>query len=584
MCYNSVTNEIERMIAMRKFLTYSVAAALGAALLAGCTAQADGVATLPLNEGTTPVFTARAEATLADGGALSAAIAPGAVVELGKGTIEMTGGALEDTAYCSWENLPDGFQLVIHDADNLTIRGASSKDTGLETACASAVVLSFRNCKNLTLEGFSVSHVQAAGESVGYGLHFQDCENVKLQDVGTYGRNHISLVTDNTKNLTAEGCLFQSADGEGVSSLGSTGIRLRNCTISGIGSLSEEAAGITGYTALYADGSGDITLEGCTVADNRFQNIAVAEGAQVTLENCTVEKNVLKGCGFLTGSEAPAEWGDTGAEGSIVLKNCTGSENQGSRWLPVVGSSMVTNDTGRELMEVEISQALGELQAEKAQSVAPQMETVVTTVEDFLAAIDSNMKIIVDMPLLDLSEADTTVSGDNYLWEEVFDGVQLVIHDVDDLTVAGKGGKGVNVISAVPRYAQVLNFRNCTNVSVEDLTAGHTKEPGYCIGGVLLFESCTNARVSKCGLYGCGTIGVQANDSRNVIIQNNDIYECSYGGISLDNVATASMDGNTFRDLGDEYGGFVYQVFSDCTEVTFEGKRVVPGTQEAYTK
>ena len=44
------------------------------------------------------------------------------------------------------------------------------------------------------------------------------------------------------------------------------------------------------------------------------------------------------------------------------------------------------------------------------------------------------------------------------------------------------------------------------------------------------------------------------------------------------------MDGNTFRDLGDEYGGFVYQVFSDCSEVTFEGKRVVPGTQEAYAK
>lgn len=569
---------------MRKFLKYSAALTLGVALLAGCTVQADGVATLPLNEGTTPVFTARAESAIANGGDLSRAIAPGAVVELGKGTIEMTEGTLEDTTYCSWENLYGTSQLVVHDVDNLTIRGASSKDTGLETGCTDAIVISFENCKNLTLEGFSVSHVQATGESVGYGLHFQDCENVKLKDVGTYGRNYIGLVADNTKNLTAESCLFQSADGEGVSALNSTGILLRNCRISGIGSLSEDSGGLEGYTAVYAEGSGDITLENCTIADNQFQSIAVAEGVRMTLDGCTVENNTLKSSGFLTGSQTPAEWGDTGTDGTILLKNCTGSGNRGTRWIPLVGTPSVTDETGRDLLDVEIGQILGQLQAEKAQNSTTQTETVVSTVEDFLSAIDSNRKIVIDAPMLDLSQADTTVSGDHYLWEEVFDGVQLVIHDVDNLTVAGKGGKGINVISAVPRYAQVLTFRNCTDVSVENLTAGHTKDPGYCIGGVLLFENCTNVLVSKCGLYGCGTIGVQANDSRNVTIQNNEIYECSYGGISLNNVATASMDGNAFRDLGDEYGGFVYQVFSDCSEVTFEGKRVVPGTQEAYAK
>ena len=116
------------------------------------------------------------------------------------------------------------------------------------------------------------------------------------------------------------------------------------------------------------------------------------------------------------------------------------------------------------------------------------------------------------------------------------------------------------------------------------MTAGHTKEPGYCVGGVLLFQKCTNVQVRKCGLYACGTIGIAATDCRNVTMEQNDIYECSYGGIQLMGVATASMDGNTFRDLGDEYGGFIYQVFSDCSEITMDGKRITPGCEEAYTK
>ena len=126
MCYNLITTFMERMIGMRKFYRYGLGLLLGASLLTGCAAGAENVATLPLTDGTKPVFTAKEETVITNGGALASAIAPGAVVELGELTVDMTEGNLEDTPYCRWETTSDGVQLVVSNADNLTIRGVDA--------------------------------------------------------------------------------------------------------------------------------------------------------------------------------------------------------------------------------------------------------------------------------------------------------------------------------------------------------------------------------------------------------------------------------------------------------------------------
>ena len=151
----------------------------------------------------------------------------------------------------------------------------------------------------------------------------------------------------------------------------------------------------------------------------------------------------------------------------------------------------------------------------------------------------------------------------------------------------------------MPRYADVLTFENCANIYVTHITAGHTQEPSQCAGGVLHFISSQDILVEDCDLYGCGTLGVDADNSlniqvinnlihdcspvgiaatdcRNVTMEQNDIYECSYGGIQLMGVATASMDGNTFRDLGmEDYPGSVFRIY-DSQNVTCNGKDAIP--------
>ena len=201
-----------------------------------------------------------------------------------------------------------------------------------------------------------------------------------------------------------------------------------------------------------------------------------------------------------------------------------------------------------------------------------QTQVTVTTANEFIAAIAPNTEIIVNADLIDFSKASGygTASGEYYRWVETFDGPELYITGVSNLTIRGSGeDHNANVLSAVPRYANVLVFENCSNIWVTGLTAGHTKEPGYCTGGVLYFLNSQDILVEDCGLFGCGTIGVNGYSCKKMQIINNDIYECSVAGVEFTNCDDVNVDGNTFRDIG----GPNFRVYG-CGIITCNGERV----------
>lgn len=203
----------------------------------------------------------------------------------------------------------------------------------------------------------------------------------------------------------------------------------------------------------------------------------------------------------------------------------------------------------------------------------------VSTADEFLAAIASDTEIIVDAELIDFSTATGygTSGGEHYRWDEEFDGPMLVVQNVSNLTVRGSGDAATDrVLSAVPRYAYVLTFENCSNIYVTHITVGHTQEPSQCAGGVLHFINSQDILVEDCDLYGCGTLGVDADNSLNIQVINNLIHDCSYGGVQFSNCQNVRVDGNTFRDLGmEDYPGSVFRIY-DSVNVTCNGKDAIP--------
>ena len=120
---------------------------------------------------------------------------------------------------------------------------------------------------------------------------------------------------------------------------------------------------------------------------------------------------------------------------------------------------------------------------------------------------------------------------------EQFDGMQLNVREVHNLTIRGaKGSKPLLRIQ--PRYAYVLRFTDSDNIRLENLVMGHT-EGGYCEGGVVCFEDCRDVTIDQCDMYGCGMEGINFTRSMELKCTNSIIRDCTY----------QIMDINTSRDV-----------------------------------
>ena len=135
-----------------------------------------------------------------------------------------------------------------------------------------------------------------------------------------------------------------------------------------------------------------------------------------------------------------------------------------------------------------------------------------------------------DYPLV-MSDELEDLSSRYYYFEEVFNGVQLVIHDVRDLTIVGNP-QYLSPLFCAHNYAYVILFRNCDGITLSYLNCGHLIE-GYCEGGVLGFENCKNVEIDNCDLWGCGTEGITIRDTKNFTCSNTTIRDCSYSIMSV---------------------------------------------------
>lgn len=121
---------------------------------------------------------------------LLAAIAPDTVIQLESGTYNLSGakgyGLPSESPYYAWTEKYDGFELMLQNVKNLTIRGSGKVNTTLECDPRSASVINLKNCENVTLEDFTAGHTLELGQCSSGVIYLQNCTGTDMNRLGIY--------------------------------------------------------------------------------------------------------------------------------------------------------------------------------------------------------------------------------------------------------------------------------------------------------------------------------------------------------------------------------------------------------------
>ena len=491
-----------------------------------------------------------------------AAIGPDTEIILEAGYYDLSAasdyGTETDNPYCRWVDIGDGYQLTIQNVENLTIRG--NEDVEIITTPRYANVLAFYDCTGVVLKDFIAGHTEG-GECAGGVIHLNRCEEAELENLRLYGCGTTGVRVDSCKETAIRYSEIYDCSYNGIQADNTDGLLVENCDIHDLGK-NQYAAG----QIFMIWQCTDVTIQNCSVSDNRVLEILNCQpGAGIELRQCAFTRNDVQHSVFAFPGRG------------LVMEGCTFEENDIRNWFDEEGATVldgIGKSWDEDMLDIWYNGPTETIPAGK------RTEVVVGTVDELIAAIAPDTEIVLKDGTYDLSTAKDygTGWGDYYYWLEEFDGPALIISGVDNLVIRSESGDVKKcTVSAVPRYANVFFFKGCTNITVSGITAGHTVEPGYCMGGVLYYEDCDNVLVSNCGLYGCGILGVQAQLCSAVTVTGCEIYECSYGGIQMNSVSGIKIENCSFRDLG---GDALY--FYECRDVMVDGAQVSGNARISY--
>ncbi len=164
-------------------------------------------------------------------------------------------------------------------------------------------------------------------------------------------------------------------------------------------------------------------------------------------------------------------------------------------------------------------------------AIAQRTKTVsVSTADEFIESIGSNRTIKLKAKRFVFSKLNARRFTGSVRLVPVFDGFQIEISDVKNLRIEGEV---LTKLLTSHRYAYVLSFRNCENIVIDQVEAGHAPIQGYCTGGVFAFYNSKNIQVNNSVLFGSGTEGITLEGVEQAKFDNLTIRSCTYGIMTL---------------------------------------------------
>lgn len=461
-------------------------------------------------------------------------------IELKSGSYDLTKastyGRTTENGFCYWRELWSGdCELVIKGAENLTIEGSNSS---IVTVPRSASVLTLEDCSMINLQHLVVGHTYAAEACEGAVLTLEDCSDISLFSCALYGCGTVGVFSERTNNIYLRDSDIYSCSYSAIEAYGGKGLTVINCDIHDLG---QSGLYSDAYSVFELNSYADVDMQQCRVHDCYASMFITGSG---------INNAVFTGMNVYSNHFSRV----FDVDGGIAFNGLLFSSNSFDKWFSdYVRAGTVSIDGERCSEDVLNEKFPGELSSAGVGTVAVEEQSIeftgcekvhVSTPDEFLDAIAPDTIICLDNDI-DLTEAKSYGKGAenypewslpggamfaerSYVWLPCYDGCALYIGCLDNFHIEGPGQ-----IVTKTTYADVLSFYNCTNISLGSLTLGHDAEPGSCTGGVVELSLCENVIIESCDMYGCGTLGIEAENCNSVYVQNSRIHDCSYGGVQF---------------------------------------------------
>jgi hypothetical protein len=188
-------------------------------------------------------------------------------------------------------------------------------------------------------------------------------------------------------------------------------------------------------------------------------------------------------------------------------------------------------------------------------SKASVLDTVITvrTVSEFFSAMGSNRTLILE--------------GKDFYFDTTAPALDYT--GIENLEIRCTGEKPVNFFQQDP-WADVLAFRNCTNIRLSNLSMGHYETEGMCGADVLVLDHCTNVHIKDCWLFGTGQIGINGYFVQNLLGERITVYDCSLHLLYFDYCNNLRFEDSQFKQATTEYAPFH---FFECKTALFDSCR-----------
>lgn len=449
---------------------------------------------------------------------------------------------------CYWEEVDDGYTLVLDVLSNLTIAGEDgSENVSIVTRPRCAAVIKLLGCSDVNLQGVTCGHIVLPDSCMGAVLDLYGCRNVQIDGCVLYGCGTMGIYANecwkikttntvikecsicaievaNSYDIVFDGCEFHDCEAhDGYSALSL--IEAYNTTVLGVYNTAMYSNHVD--TFVRSSNCHGVELAGCRVNDNRFYAGFEVYGDNVAVAACEFGPNGLNASGWFTG-----EYRDVrGLDGERIDANAL----LNMQWAEYPAEERAVTEPQR---------PEGKLLADGT------TEYHVSSVDEMLNCIGSDTVIYLEGDHFELSAA-AEYGGQNrknYYWMECWDGYGLVLIGINNMKIVVPEGKAN--VELMPRSADVLAFKYCSNITLENLILGHIKGAGSCTGDVVSFMGCDSCELNNCELYGCGVNGVNAFASVDIHVNHSEIYECSLFAAVVSDCSGTEFNDVVIRDCG----------------------------------